>query len=65
MASSISKIEKNLYSTRTHILSFIVNLIDFVVSQNRNKRRERERRSKRKKKSEKDVRGYCSCDSVV
>jgi hypothetical protein len=43
MASSSSKIEKNLYLTRTHILSFIVNLIDFVVSQNGNKERERGR----------------------
>jgi len=63
MASSSSKIEKNLYLTRTHILSFIVNLIDFVVSQNGNKERERE--GVREKRSEKDVRGYCSGDSVV
>jgi len=51
MSGSSSKIETNLYSTRTHILSFIVNLIDFVVSQNRNKReREREKKKQEKKK---------------
>ncbi len=63
MSGSSSKIETNLYSTRTQILSFIVNLIDFFVSQNRNKReREREKKKKQeKKRSEKDVRGYCSC----
>jgi hypothetical protein len=49
MASSHNKIEKNLYSIHTHTLSFIVNLIDFVVSQNGEQKVERERESKRKK----------------